>query len=156
MITCVQILARLGKHPHPRGMQVLDKRSFKKMRAKLRWIFATKVPIYENAHPDETPMPKDELKSLEVGFVKDLILADNVILMVSKYKKKAYQEIKNGRKLSPRWKMESLNNGEYRPIRLISVGITNIPNIKESGTPFRVWESEGVEKGGNNGHNAER
>lgn len=147
MITCVQILARLGKHPHPRGMQVLDKRSFKEMRAKLRWIFATKVPIYENNHPDEIPMPKDELKSLEVGFVKDLILTDNVILMVSKYKKKAYREIKNGRKLSPRWKMESLNNGEYRPIRLISVGITDIPNIKECGTPFRVWESEGVERG---------
>lgn len=147
MITCVQILARLGKHPHPRGMQVVDKKSFKKMRAKLRGIFTTKVPVYENAHPDETPMPKDELMSLEVGFVKDLILADNVILMVSKYKKKAYQEVKNGRKLSPRWEMESLNNGEYRPIRLISVGLTDKPNIKESGTPFQVWESEGVEKG---------
>ena len=146
MKTCVQILARLGNHPHPRGMQVLDKESFKKMRAKLRWIFAKKVPIYENNHPDKTPMSKDELKSLEVGFVKDLILADNVILMVSKYKKNAYREIKNGRKLSPRWKMESLNNGEYRPIRLISVGLTDIPNIKESGTPFRVWEFEGVEK----------
>lgn len=146
MKTCVQILARLGNHPHPRGMQVLDKKSFKKMRAKLRGIFAAKVPIYENNHPDETPMPKDELKSLEVGFVKDLILADNVILMVSKYKKNAYREIKNGRKLSPRWEMEPLNNGEYRPIRLISVGLSDIPNIKESGTPFRVWEFKGVEK----------
>ena len=146
MKTCVQILARLGNHSHPQGMQVLDKESFKKMRAKLRQIFAAKVPIYENSHPDETPMSKDELKSLEVGFVKDLILADNVILMVSKYKKKAYREIKNGRKLSPRWEMESLNNGEYRPIRLISVGLTDIPNIKECGTPFRVWEFKGAKK----------
>lgn len=116
------------------------------MRAKLKGIFAAKVPIYENSHPDETSMSKDELKSLEVGFVKDLILADNVILMVSKYKKKAYREIKNGRKLSPRWEMESLNNGEYRPIRLISVGLTGIPNIKECGTPFRVWEFKGEKK----------
>lgn len=146
MKTCIQILARLGNHSHPQGMQVLDKKSFKKMRAKLKGIFAAKVPIYENSHPDETSMSKDELKSLEVGFVKDLILADNVILMVSKYKKKAYREIKNGRKLSPRWEMESLNNGEYRPIRLISVGLTGIPNIKECGTPFRVWEFKGEKK----------
>lgn len=146
MKTCVQILARLGNHPNPQGMQVLDKESFKKMRAKLRRAFAAKVPIYKNSHPDETLMSKDELKSLEVGFVKDLILADNVILMVSKYKKKAYRKVKNGRKLSPRWEMEYLNNGEYRPIRLISVGLTDIPNIKESGTPFRVWEFKGAEK----------
>lgn len=140
MKTCVQILAKLGNHPHPRGMQILDEKSFKEMRAKLIRIFAPKVPIYKDNHPDEILMSKDKLKSYEVGFVEDLILADKVILMVSKYKKEAYWEIKNGIKLSPRWKMESLHNGEYRPIQLISLGFTNKPNIGESGTPFRVWE----------------
>ena len=35
--------------------------------------------------------------------------------------------------MSPRWEMQSLGNGMYRPVRLVSVGLTNNPNIKGCG-----------------------
>lgn len=141
MRTCIQILAKLGNHYHQKGIQVVDKESFLRMRTKLKSWFGRRIPIYKG-HPDDSinPFCKIGLKSKELGFVCDLILADDTILIVSQYNESAYEEVKNGLLLSPRWEMQALGNGRFRPIRLISVGLTSRPNIRESGTPFKIWE----------------
>lgn len=143
--TCVQILAKLGEHYHPKGTQRVDKQSFLKMRAKLKRWFAKRIPIYRG-HPDDFPSSFYEggLKSKEVGLVDDLILTEDAILVVSKYTDDAYESVKSGQLLSPRWRMQPLGNNQFRPIELISIGLTHNPNIRESGIPFKVWEIGGV------------
>ncbi len=143
--TCVQILSKLGEHYHPRGTQLVDEQSFLKMRANLKRWFAKRIPIYRG-HPDEftSLFYERELKSKEVGSVNDLILTEDAILVVSEYSDEAYESVKNGQLLSPRWEMQSLGNNYFRPIKLISIGLTNNPNIRESGIPFKVWEIGGI------------
>lgn len=144
MKTCVQILAKLGEYSHPNGIQRIDEQSFLKMKTKLKRWFSKRIPIYRG-HPDEftSLFHKRELKTKEVGSVNDLILTEDAILVVSEYTDEAYESVKNGQLLSPRWEMQPLGNNYFRPIKLISIGLTNNPNIPESGIPFRVWEIGG-------------
>lgn len=148
MKTCVQILAKLGEYSHPNGIQNgiqrIDEQSFLKMKTKLKRWFSKRIPIYRG-HSDEftSLFHKRELKTKEVGSVNDLILTEDAILVVSEYTDEAYESVKNGQLLSPRWEMQPLGNNYFRPIKLISIGLTNNPNIPESGIPFRVWEIGG-------------
>jgi len=127
----VQILCPYGEWPHPRGMQVVDEVSARKMRGAAASIFSGRIPIFVG-HPDDSPKAS---KAEPVGYVKKICLTSGGIAIVSNYGDGAFKKIESGelRALSPRWQMENVGGGKFRPVRLISAGLTNNPNIPSSG-----------------------
>lgn len=135
----MQILSPYGDWPHPRGIQAVDKESTRRMKRALGGlskILGARVPIYMG-HPDDHSRGK-KLKSL--GYVHAIHEVDGGIAISSCYDDETYKKFIDGtyKSLSPRWQMEKLTDGRYRPVRLISVGITNNLNIEGSGELIRI------------------
>ena len=95
-------------------------------------IFRAKIPIYIG-HPDENPKTAQTAKA--VGQIDKLFLCENSIAAIVRYEESVYKKIVLGeiRAMSPRWQMERVNAENFRPVKLVSVGLTNNPNIPESG-----------------------
>lgn len=126
----LQVLCPYGKWRHSKGMQIVDEESAKKMgRAAIGNAFFP-IPVYIG-HPDED----NPSKARAVGRIKRIIKTRDGIAVLAAYPQKTYDEIVGGKyaAMSPRWKMQNLGGGNYRPVKLISVGLTNNPNIAESG-----------------------
>ena len=123
----LQLLAPFGEHEHFKGIQLVDEIAADKMIAKVRRFFARKIPVYIG-HPDEHGENAEPL-----GFVCNLYKAKCGIVAAIEYNNRflASNEVFSG--LSPRWRMEPLRDGRFRPVQLISVGLTNKPNIERSG-----------------------
>ncbi len=85
-------------------------------------------------HPDES-LKKSKLKKEIVGYVEKIIPLDDGIAVLCTYDDEHYEKIlkKELRSMSPRWKTLALDNGSFMPIELISIGLTNEPNIDSSG-----------------------
>ena len=132
----VHILCPFGNWPHPRGMQIVDESSAEKMRRNSEAAFSRKIPIYMG-HPDDKCTRH---KVPPVGYVQKICLTDGGIAVVSRYCESAAEKIRGGqiKAMSPRWQMEPLSDGSYRPVKLISVGLTNNPNIPDSGKIISV------------------
>ena len=128
----VQILCPYGNWNHIQGMQRVDSVSLKKMQRASRFsmLIGAGIPIYIG-HPDENP----KSKAKPVGKIVRIFEVHGGIGIEARYCTSAYEKIANGeiKSMSPRWQMEKLPSGEYRPIRLISAGLTNNPNIEGSG-----------------------
>ncbi len=132
----LQVLCPFGNWTHSKGMQIVDEIAAEKMTRNSEKILSRKIPIYMG-HPDDNP---SRLKLSPVGFVKKICQTKGGIAVVSRYAKDAFEKIRAGkiRAMSPRWQMELLSDGTYRPIRLISIGLTNNPNIPDSGRIIKV------------------
>jgi len=133
----LQILSPYGNWQHAKGMQIVDKIAAEKMRKSFssffRNAFSKSLPIYEG-HPDDDP--KNNKNPIIAGYIKSIIILDDGIAILTEYKKSFYEKIinKTFNALSPRWQMQALDDGTFRPARLISAGLTNNPNIPGSGT----------------------
>lgn len=134
--TLIQVLSPYGNWNHQKGMQVVDKIAGDKMRANFPSIIGQKlfrkIPVYEG-HPDDDC--KKTKRAIAVGYVEKIVPLNDAIVAIIKYDEASYKNILSGKfsAMSPRWQMESLPDGTYRPVKLISVGLTNNPNIPESG-----------------------
>lgn len=129
--TLVQILSPFGEWPHEKGLQIVDKLSAAKMIARSRGVFAGKIPIYIG-HPDDNAPAS---KCVPVGRIMRIASTRGGIVVEAKYPRGIFEKVSAGkpRAMSPRWQMEDLGNGRFRPVKLISVGLTNNPNIPQSG-----------------------
>lgn len=132
----VQVLAPYGLWHHCKGEQVVDELSAEKMVKNSEKLFAGEIPIYIG-HPDEI---RKNCRDSRVGKIGRIAASADCILVEAAYTEDAYKKIMDGslKSMSPRWEMESIGGGKYRPVRLISVGLTNNPNIEHSGTVVRV------------------
>ena len=130
----VQLLSPYGNWEHKNGMQKVDKEAALKMRNSFMRgvdrIFG--VPIYMG-HPDEG---KNAHTAKPVGRVESVSVTREGVAISARYSEEAYKKLTKGKVkwLSPRWRMEKLADGSFRPVKLISVGMTNNPNIPGSGT----------------------
>lgn len=130
--TLVQLLCPFGNWKHTKGMQIVDKVSGEKLVKNFGGIFRAKIPVYIG-HPDENPKTAQAAKA--VGQIDKLFLCENSIAAIVRYEESVYKKIVLGeiRAMSPRWQMERVNAENFRPVKLVSVGLTNNPNIPESG-----------------------
>ena len=125
----LQVLCPFGEWPHAKGMQVVDEESARKMKRAAAWSAAVGIPIYVG-HPDD-----EGIRAKAVGRIKRICPTNDGIAVVAAYPQKTYEKIVRGdfSAMSPRWRMQKLGDGRYRPVKLLSVGLTNNPNISESG-----------------------
>jgi regulator of replication initiation timing len=128
-----------GDYPHPRGVQHFNRSSaeiiaknFKSLRGRLSRKFLG-LPIFIG-HPDDdrfsgSPGHKSHLV---YGRVKDIEPRSDGMWLLIHWSGVGYQLIRNGffRFLSPRWRMKNIGNNGFEPIKLLSVGLTNNPNIR--------------------------
>ena len=128
----VQILSPYGEWPHKLGMQLVDERSLEKMKrvARFSTLVGCGIPIFIG-HPDESPRSK----AVPVGKISRIFGLGDGIAVEAKYSDEAFRKISEGKlkSMSPRWRMEKLPDGKFRPVKLISAGLTNNPNIPDSG-----------------------
>lgn len=128
----VQVLSPYGEWPHRLGMQIVDEKSLESMRSAARFsaLVGCGIPVYVG-HPDESPRSK----ARPVGKISRIFSLGDGIGVEAKYTEEAFEKISSGRlkSMSPRWRMEKLPDDRFRPVKLISAGLTNNPNIPESG-----------------------
>ena len=128
----VQVLCPYGEWRHSRGMQVVDFESARRMKRSMgifRYLGA--IPIYMG-HPDDYPGGE----KIPVGKIVEIFPIYDAIAVVARYCDCTFDKVVSGEisAMSPRWQMEKLPSGKYRPVRLLSVGLTNNPNIPASGS----------------------
>ncbi len=131
-------LADYGDWPHSAGLQRLTRtaatemaRSFQTLLARLRRRFAG-VPIYIG-HPDDPGFAGQpgHTDTRAHAWVSDLAARDDGLYVRPRWSDSGRELLRQAhyKFLSPRWLMRPLANGVYEPIRLLSVGLTNHPNI---------------------------
>lgn len=131
-------LVDYGEYDHRFGMQVITRESAAKMVAHFRSLtqrLARRfrgIPIYIG-HPDDPDFRgkpgHDDTRAY--GWVKNLEDRDDGLWMQAKWSKAGQDLLDNAffKFLSPRWEMETLGNSRFSPKQLISIGLTNHPNI---------------------------
>lgn len=127
----LQILSPYGNWSHSKGMQIVDEIAGEKIVNSFSRSFTRfwGLPIYVG-HPDEKGKG-----AKAVGRVESISLTKEGIVILASYSDEAFNKLISGKLkwLSPRWQMQDLGKGNFRPVKLISVGMTNNPNIKGSG-----------------------
>ncbi|MDR0418069.1 MAG: phage protease [Puniceicoccales bacterium] len=130
-------LVEYGDYPHLEGIQRVTKevaiemqRKFRTLRARLARKFGG-IPIYIG-HPDDEnfvhfPGHSD---TRSYAWVQDIEAREDGIWILPKWSEEGRKLIENSyfKFLSPRWEMKRKSD-VLIPIRLISVGLTNHPNI---------------------------
>lgn len=133
-------LSPIGLFPHARGLQNVDKtaleslvKNFKSFFARLGRRFAG-LPFYVG-HPDVPGYEATYNDRKAYGWIMDLEAREDGLYGRPKWSAAGRDLIANGhyKFLSPTWNVERIGtNGErpvYRPTSLISVGLTNQPNL---------------------------
>lgn len=133
-------IAPLGDHPHPFGIQRLNKNSAQKMirqfyslQGIIKRCFAA-LPIYVG-HPDDINFSNrpDHQDKIIYGRIHDLEVRKDGLWAFSRWSKNGQKLIEGTapayQYLSPRWVMHHMGDNIFEPRRLISVGLTNQPNI---------------------------
>jgi hypothetical protein len=130
-------LVEYGDHPHWEGIQRVTKevaiemqRKFRSLRARLARKFGG-VPIYIG-HPDDENFSRlpGHSDTRSYAWVQDIEAREDGIWILPKWSEEGRRLIENSyfKFLSPRWEMK-LEGDVLKPVRLISVGLTNHPNI---------------------------
>jgi hypothetical protein len=128
-------LVSCGQYEHRKGLQIVDRDSteamiyyFNSLRGKLMRKFLG-LPIYIG-HPDDPEYGHPQNASI-YGRVENL-KAENNALWILVHWTDLGKRLFGGkflRHLSPRWMMRKIEDRLFRPVRLISVGMTNRPNL---------------------------
>lgn len=128
-------LVDYGEYAHPKGTQLFDSQaaeriidSFHSLRGRLMRRFQG-LPIFIG-HPDD---PEFGSKNNRVyGRIENMKVEDNALWILVKWTDIGRELFKNGilRHLSLRWLTTPTQDGKLSPKRLLSVGLTNHPNIK--------------------------
>ncbi|MDR1414150.1 MAG: phage protease [Puniceicoccales bacterium] len=127
-------LVNFGEYQHSKGIQLFDERAanaiveyFHSLRGRLMRKFHG-IPIFIG-HPDD---PEFSSRNGKVyGRVEDLKVEDDALWILIKWTEIGRELFKNGiiRHLSPRWLTVRARDGKLFPKRLLSIGLTNHPNI---------------------------
>lgn len=127
----LQVLSPYGNWAHVKGNQLVDEDAALAMVKNSERLFAREIPIYIG-HPDEN---SQRCKHKRVGKVEKIFRTKHGIIVSALYTDEVYKKIisKEIKAMSPRWEMQKIDNDCFRPIRLVSVGLTNNPNISGSG-----------------------
>jgi hypothetical protein len=130
-------LVEYGDYPHPEGIQrvtgevaVEMQRKFHSLRARLARKFGG-IPIYVG-HPDDEHFSRlpGHSDTRSYAWVQDIEAREDGIWILPRWSEAGKTMVENSyfKFLSPRWEMK--REGDVLvPIRLISVGLTNHPNI---------------------------
>ncbi|MDR2432228.1 MAG: phage protease [Puniceicoccales bacterium] len=128
-------LVNFGEYFHPKGIQLFDSLSagkivdsFHSLRGRLMRKFQG-LPIFIG-HPDD---PEFGSKNNRVyGRIENIKVEDNALWILVKWTDIGQELFRNGilRHLSPRWLTTPTQDGKLSPKRLLSVGLTNHPNIR--------------------------
>lgn len=132
-------LVEYGEHHHPRGIQVFSRQSadqlvanFNSFRSKLARTFGG-LPIYIG-HPDDNDFKGQpgHTDTRAYGWVMDMQARPSGLFILPKWSPEGLKIIQNAfyKYLSPRWSMSPVGLQTYEPYKLISVGMTNNPNIQ--------------------------
>ncbi|MDR1366366.1 MAG: phage protease [Puniceicoccales bacterium] len=130
-------LVEYGDHPHSEGIQRVTKeaaiemqRKFHSLRARLARKFGG-IPIYIG-HPDDESFVRfpGHSDTRSYAWVQNIEAREDGIWILPKWSEDGQKLIENSyfKFLSPRWEMKR-ESDVLIPIRLISVGLTNHPNI---------------------------
>lgn len=129
-------LSPYGTFDHPSGKQVISLKDGKRCTQNIQsWLFRLKlkkIPVYIG-HPDDPlfqALP-EHMNTTVYGHVTAM-RSDNTGIWVKIRWTDAGQElVDNGvyTYLSPRWLSEKGTDGGYHPIKLLSVGLTQHPNL---------------------------
>ncbi len=148
----LHVLSPYGEWPHHKGMQIVDKAAAQSMSKNFSSLsgrlLGRKCPIFFG-HPDNAPGGVGK----PVGRVEGLQVLEDGIAALCSYEEGAFEKITTGKikSMSPRWQMKRLENGMFRPVKLISIGLTNNPNITGSGRLLSISLAPDSECGGENG-----
>lgn len=127
-------LVNFGEYRHSKGIQVLDassaqaiSNSFHSIRGRLARKLQG-IPVFIG-HPDDPEFPSGNGKVY--GHIGDLKVEDDALWISVRWTEIGNELFKNGilRYLSPRWLTVQTKCGKLLPRRLLSVGLTNHPNI---------------------------
>ncbi len=142
----LQTLSPFGEWQHPKGLQIVDAKCGLRLQKNFNSLFGhfkkIKCPIFIG-HPDENPTKA----LLPVGEVKAIEILEDSIAVLCAYDDDIYEKIlkKEIQNMSARWEMKKIKNGVFTPIRLISIGLTNNPNIAGSGKILNVPTEQNLE-----------
>ncbi len=131
-------LAEYGNWPHPRGLQQLTHEAaeqmvgyFKSLRGKLARRFGG-LPVYIG-HPDDPGFSGQNGHSdtRAYAWITDMQAREDGLYILPRWSQAGRDLLSNAfyKFLSPRWAMRHLDGDTYEPVRLISIGLTNQPNI---------------------------
>lgn len=131
-------LADYGDWPHARGLQRLTQpaatrlaHGFKSLLGRLRRRF-TGVPIYIG-HPDDPSFAgqpgHDDTRAY--AWVSNLEARPDGLHLLARWSEPGRELLRHSfyKFLSPRWEMRPVAPGVFEPTRLLSIGLTNHPNI---------------------------
>ena len=131
-------LADYGYWPHPSGLQRLHQpaaaamvRAFQSLWGRLRRKFGG-VPLYVG-HPDDPAFAgqpgHDDTRAY--AWITALEARADGLYILPRWSEPGRELLRHAfyKFLSPRWQMQPLGNGAFEPVRLLSVGLTNQPNI---------------------------
>jgi phage I-like protein len=128
-------LVSFGRYDHRKGLQVVDRDSvdtmidfFNSLRGKLMRKFLG-LPVYVG-HPDDPDYGPTQNAPI-YGRVENLKIEDDALWVLVRWTalgRKLFDG-KFFRHLSPRWMMREMGENLFKPVRLISIGMTNHPNL---------------------------
>lgn len=131
-------LADYGDWPHPSGLQRFTPTSaatmvqgFQSLWGRLRRRFGG-VPLYVG-HPDDPAFAgqpgHDDTRAY--AWITSLEARSDGLYIHPRWSEPGREMLRNAfyKFLSPRWQMRPLGDGTFEPVRLLSVGLTNNPNI---------------------------
>lgn len=131
-------LADYGDWPHPSGLQRFTPsaaatmvRGFQSLWGRLRRRFGG-VPMYVG-HPDDPAFSgqsgHDDTRAY--AWITSLEARDDGLYILPRWSEPGREMLRHAfyKFLSPRWQMRPLGDGTFEPVRLLSVGLTNNPNI---------------------------
>ncbi|HCJ11601.1 MAG: hypothetical protein A2Y14_01815 [Verrucomicrobia bacterium GWF2_51_19] len=136
-----QKLASYGEYPHAKGLQRLLREDGEQVvnafRSLWRRMTLSDVPVYVG-HPDEETSAS--VDNAVYGKVFDFAARDDGLYALVGFSERGEQIALNGtyQYFSPRWELKRVAVGIYAPIKMISLGLTNTPNIPS--TPIDTSE----------------
>ncbi|MFA5264507.1 MAG: hypothetical protein WC378_11845 [Opitutaceae bacterium] len=134
-------LASYRDYPNVRGMQRVDEtaanamiQDFAGAVSRIKRFFGGHAPAVYRGHPDDGTY--DEHDDTTVYGNVDAMEArtDGIYAHITWAPEFANIRGKEAWRLSPRWAMKTVSNGLYRPVRLVSIGLTTEPQLVDA--PF--------------------
>lgn len=131
-------LVEYGEYPHEEGIQCLNRFSAEEMSRRFhslssRFVRRFKgIPIYIG-HPDDPKFYNQKgHRDLRVyAWVKSMEAREDALWILPQWSEVGLKLMKNAffKYFSPRWRMKKIGQGRFEPVQLLSVGLTNNPNI---------------------------
>jgi hypothetical protein len=139
-VTADAMLIPYGDHPHPSGIQRFTRQSaeamvsgFNSILGKLGRLFGG-MPVYIG-HPDDKAFANQHTDAKAYAWIMGMEAREDGLALIPKWSKPGEEIVANAhyKWFSPRWACREIarENGRaiLEPVRLISVGLTNMPNI---------------------------